>query len=122
VIDALIQGRLHGKPVSRVSKSGNPYVTAKLRTSTREGETVWANVIAFDKAAVAALLALGDGDPVSMVGEATPKVYIPPDGPPRPSLDLVAHGVQSPYSVTRKRRATQTNLAFPFDDDLEGVA
>ena len=38
------------------------------------------NVIAFANAAVAALLALSDGDSVAMCGEATPKTYVAKDG------------------------------------------
>lgn len=113
---------MQGKAQSRITKTGNPYATGKLRTSTKDGETVWVDVICFEGAAVAALLALGDGDPVAVSGEATPRVYIPPDGPPRPSMSVLAHGVLTPYAVTRKRKATQDTLPFPFNDSLEGVA
>ena len=33
MIDALILGRLYGKPQQRTGKTGQPYVTAKLRAA-----------------------------------------------------------------------------------------
>jgi hypothetical protein len=46
-------------------------------------------VIAFDEAAMSALLALEAGDAVSLAGE-TGTVYAPAGGEPRASLDMVA--------------------------------
>jgi hypothetical protein len=69
---------------------------------------VFVSVIAFDAAAVEALAALGPGDAASLAGELTPKVYVPKDGgEPRPSLDLLAHAVLTPYAVERRRRAAR---------------
>ena len=52
-----------------------------------------------------ALLALGDGESVALSGELTPKVWTGKEGTARPSLDMVAHAVVTPYHVTRKRQA-----------------
>jgi single-stranded DNA-binding protein len=104
VIDALIAGRIHGAPAERIAKNGKSFATAKVRVSTREGEAYFVNVIAFAEPAVAALLRLADGDSVALSGELTPRVYVPPQGEPRPSLDLLAHAVISPYNVARKRK------------------
>ena len=111
MIDALISGRLHGAPKSRTSANGNPFVTANLRTSTRDGNAIFVNVIAFDAGAISALMALGDGDSVALAGELTPKVYTPQNGEPRPSLDLLAHAVLTEYHVSRKRKAVQETAA-----------
>ena len=122
MIDALIAGRLHGAPKSRTSQSGKPFATCTVRASTRDGNAVFCSVIAFDAAAVAALLALSDGDSIALAGELTPKVYTPPNGEPRPSLDLLAHAVLTEYHVARKRKTVQeaarTAEARPFDDEL----
>jgi single-stranded DNA-binding protein len=107
MIDALIQGRICGKPAERQSGNGNPYVTVKVRTSTRDGEAHFVNVIAFAEEARAALSALGDGDSIAVSGELTPKVWTDKEGNVRPSLDLLAHAVLTPYHVTRKRQATE---------------
>jgi len=105
-IDALIQGRMHGAPRERTSKTGSPFVTAMLRVATRDGGSLFASVICFNGTGCKALMVLGDGDSVAVSGEATLKLYQPRDGgEPRPSLDLLAHAVLSPYHVKRRRDA-----------------
>jgi single-stranded DNA-binding protein len=112
VIDALIAGRLYGKPAQRTSTSGKPFATCKVRVSTREGDAIFVNVIAFAEAAVAGLLALSEGDSVALSGELTPKIWQPRDGgEPRPALDLLAHAVLSEYHVQRKRQAMSERAA-----------
>lgn len=105
MIDALIQGRLYGRPKSRTTKSGSAYTTAKLRTSMANGEAAFVNVISFSDAAVSALLALDDGDCVAIAGELKVGTYTDKDGTARPSLDLTAHSVLTEYHVSRKRKA-----------------
>ncbi len=111
MIDALIAGRIHGQPASRTSGSGNTFATAKVRVSARTGETYFVNAIAFADDAVTALLALSDGDSVALSGELTPRVYVPAQGEPRPSLDLLAHAVLTGYHVSRKRQAMTPEAA-----------
>lgn len=107
MIDALIGGKLHGKPVQRTGQSGKTFATAKLRAAMGEGETAFCNVIAFDAGVQAALLALDDGDSLAISGPLTVKVWTPPNGEPRPALDIVAHAVTTAYHVTRKRQAVR---------------
>lgn len=125
MIDALIGGRIHGKPTQRTGNNGKPFVVCKVRTPLAEGESVFVNAIAFDKDVAAALLALDDGDSVSLSGALTPKVWTDKNGEARPSLDLVAHAVLTPYHVTRKRQAMkpaqgngQPRQPDTFDDDI----
>lgn len=123
MIDALIVGHIHGTPKAHTSKNGNAFATANVRTPTREGATLFVNVIAFAAPAVSALLALSEGDAVALAGELTPKVYTPKSGEPRPSLDLLAHAVLTEYHVVRKRKAMRGgNASLPVDDDLSGAA
>lgn len=74
MIDALIAGRIHGTPAERTAKNGKPFATAEVRVSTRDGEAIFVNVIAFAEGAVTALLALGDTDSVALTGERTARV------------------------------------------------
>jgi len=104
MIDGLIGGKLHGKPAQRVGQSGKAFVTAKVRTPTASGETVFVNVIAFSESVGASLLALDDGDSVSISGALTPKAWTDRSGEAKPSLDLVAHALLTTYHVTRKRQ------------------
>jgi single-stranded DNA-binding protein len=111
MIDALIAGRLYGKPQARTAASGTQYATGKVRVSTRAGESLFVNVIAFDETAVTALLALSDGDAVALAGELTPKAYTSKEGEAKPSLDLLAHSVLSEYHVQRKRQTVREAAA-----------
>jgi hypothetical protein len=105
MIDGLISGRLHGKPVQRTGQSGKPFVTAKVRTLAGDGESLFVSVIAFEGSVCAALLALDAGDSACLAGTLTPKVWMLNDGEARAALDMVAHGVLTPYHVKRKRQA-----------------
>ena len=107
MIDGLIAGKVFGQPMERTSKAGKPFAVAKVRAAAGDGESLFVNVIAFDAAPCAALLALGDGDSVAMSGTLTPKVWTDKDGNARPALDMVAHQVLTTYHVTRKRRTVQ---------------
>lgn len=105
MIDALIAGKLFGAPQQKTGKSGKPFVVGKVRTADGDGEGVFVNVIAFDASACEALLALGDGDAVSLAGSLTPKAWADKNGNARPALDIVAHQVLTAYHVQRKRKA-----------------
>lgn len=113
MIDGLIAGKLYGQPTERTSKTGKPFALAKVRAAAGDGESLFVNVIAFDDAPVAALLALGDGDSVALSGSLTPKVWTDKEGNARPGLDLVAHQVLTAYAVTRKRNTTRQNATAP---------
>lgn len=109
MIDGLIAGKVYGQPVQRTAKTGKPFAVAKVRCAAGDGEGVFVSVIAFDAAPCAALLALGEGDAVSMAGTLTPKVWTDKAGATHPALDIVAHQVLTPYHVTRKRRAVASS-------------
>ena len=113
MIDGLIGGKLHEKPLQRNSKNGNAFVTAKVRVADGQGESIFANVIAFSDSAKAALLALDAGDSVSIAGTLTPKAWIDKHGEAKPALDVQAHAVLSAYHVKRKRDAVATAKAAP---------
>jgi hypothetical protein len=106
MIDGLVGGRVYGKPVQRTGGSGKAFVTAKVRATVGDGDSLFVNVIAFSEPVRTALLALDDGDSVCMSGALTPKCWQPQaGGEPRPALDMVVHAITTPYHVTRKRQA-----------------
>jgi single-stranded DNA-binding protein len=115
MIDGPIAGKLHGKPTERVGASGKAFVTARVRAAVADGESLFVNVIAFDDCAKAALLALDDGDSVALAGTLAPKVWVDKNGDAKPTLDMVAHGVLTPYHVQRKRKAMQPDEAATTD-------
>jgi len=122
-IDALISGRIHKTPQSRVSAAGKRFATAIVRAAARDGNGIFVSVIAFSQSACDALLALDDGDSVALAGELTPKIYTPRDGgEPRPSLDLVAHKVLTEYHIARKHKAVQDSNPQPQAPRDDGPA
>ncbi len=131
MIDALISGVLIGPTQSRTSSKGRTFATGKIKAAAGNGEPTYVSIIAFRDSAVAALLAMGDGDSIAVSGELSAKLYQPQNGgEPRVGLDLVVQAVLSPYHVARKRRAVtdgeqprpaaQSGLPFP-DDQLSEV-
>ena len=79
---------------------------AKVRATAGDGEPVVVNVIAFAPEACAALMALEDGDSVSLAGSLTPKVWSDKQGNTRPALDMVAQNVMTAYQAAQKHRIT----------------
>lgn len=95
MIEALVAGRLMGDASRRVDKTGRGFVVARVLARNRADEEFIVNVIAFDDTAGAALLALADGDALSLSGALTPKVWTDKQGVVRPSLDLIATRVMT---------------------------
>ena len=95
MIDALIAGHLMGDASRRVDKAGREFVVARVLARNRADEEFIVNAIAFDEAPCAALLALRDGDALSLTGALTPKVWTDKQGNARPSLDVVVARVLS---------------------------
>lgn len=95
MIDGLIAGRLMGDASRRVDKAGRTYIVARVLARNKTDEEFIVNVIAFNDAACSALLALADGDALSLAGPLTPKVWTDKQGNVRPSLDLIAQRVLS---------------------------
>ena len=107
MIEAIISGKVYGKPAQRSSKTGAAFTVAKLRVATSASESLFVNVIAFSDSAQAALLSLDDGDAAALAGTLTPKVWTDQKGNGRPALDLVAAQVLTAYGLGKKRAAVR---------------
>jgi single-stranded DNA-binding protein len=105
MIDALVAGKLWKTPEERRSNAGKTFVTANVRAADGEGESLFVNVVAFSDSAKAALLALEDGDSVSLAGMLKIGTYEARDGSAKPSVSMVAAKVLTAYHVARKRKA-----------------
>ena len=108
MIEGLIAGRLMGEASRRVDKMGRDYTVARVLARNKVDEEFIVNVIAFDEAPCAALLALRDGEGLSLSGALTPKVWTDKQGNTRPSLDLVAAHVLTAH---RPGADTETSAA-----------
>ena len=106
MIDGLIAGRLVGDAEMREGKNASRFAVAKVRATAGDGEPVVVNVIAFAPEACAALMALEDGDSVSLAGSLTPKVWSDKQGNTRPALDMVVMNVMTAYQAAHKHRLT----------------
>ena len=102
MIDGLIAGRLMGDASRRVDKAGRDYIVARVLARNKTDEEFIVNVIAFDDAPCAALLALRDGESLTLSGALTPKVWTDKQGMTRPSLDLVATHVLTAHHASHK--------------------
>lgn len=95
MIDGLVSGRLSGLAETREGKNATHFVVAKVRALASDGQSVVINVIAFAPEACAALMALDDGDALSLSGSLVPKVWTDKQGNNKAALDMVAVGVLS---------------------------
>jgi len=105
MIDGLIAGHLVGLAETRQGKNGSNFVLAKVKATAGDGESLIVNVIAFATEAGAALMALDDGDALTLAGALTPKIWTDKQGNTRPALDMVASQVLTAYHAARKQQA-----------------
>jgi single-stranded DNA-binding protein len=105
-LDALISGRLGGKPQTRPGKSVATFVTAKVIARMANAENIHVSVIAFGDTVKNALLGLEYGDSVTIAGELKVSIFTDKDGVARPSLDLTAFKVMSVRDVQGQRDLT----------------
>lgn len=104
MIEGWVDGKLYSL-VQRISGTGNLYVVAKVQSLLSNGEMLMVSAAAFDKEPQEALLALEEGEMVSLFGRLTPKAWIDAKtGAARPGMDLVVTQVLE-YHAKRKRDA-----------------
>lgn len=101
MIRALITGNLYGDPQARTSQAGKPFVTAKLKADSKNGESVWCSIIAFGEEADR-LLTLADGAALSVAGRAKVNGWLDKQGEPRAGLSLIADQVATLKRSNRK--------------------
>jgi single-stranded DNA-binding protein len=102
-IEALLLGRLHQRAEQRTSKTGRSFAVAKVRAAAGDGESLFVNVVAFDEAPCAALLALDACDSVALAGSLKPGAWTDREGNSRTSVDPVAAQVMTVYGLKKKR-------------------
>lgn len=107
MIRALIVGELRANPQQRTTKTGNPYAIARVSVPMGDQGRVNCSLISFEADAVKRLMELKEGATISAAGTLKAGIYEPPNGPPRPSLDLVADEVTSTTPRPRKQKAAQ---------------
>jgi hypothetical protein len=86
---ALLSGKLQSAPESRTSKSDKPFVLFTLRVANGNELQFW-KVFAFSETTQAELLALNEGDALSVQGVPRFEIYAPDGAAPRVSLSITA--------------------------------
>ena len=100
---AIVSGSIHKAPEERVSKAGKPFATFKLRENVN-GSTRWWSAIAFDAAAITAVLAMKDGEPISISGEINAEIWTPEaSSEPRLSWKITADAILTARQQKRGR-------------------
>jgi hypothetical protein len=97
MIDGLIAGRMLGAAEMREGKHASVFAVAKVKVPMGDADPLVVNVIAFLPEVCATLMALDDGDAVSLAGSLTPKVWSDKQGNTRPALDMVASKALTAY-------------------------
>lgn len=107
MIDALVGGKLFKKPEERRSGSGKSFVVANLNVCATDGEWFFVQVVAFRDTVKTELLAMDEGDSVSLTGPLKISTYEDRHGTTKPSVSMVAQQVMTAYQVARKRKAVE---------------
>lgn len=96
-------GRIYGAAQHRTVR-GTPFATARLCVPTGADPRCMA-VVAFDPTAQAALLALDDGDAVSLVGTINVEARTARGRLSKSTVSMIATRVLTAYSAKRRRDA-----------------
>lgn len=119
MLSVLISGRLVRDPRIGTGRNGKTYTTALISVAVENDDPVLVSAIAFNSNAQA-LAALGQGDAVSIAGDAKLSAWTK-DGEERHGLSVTAHRIMTAYA-RRKTAKAQTEAAaddsLPFDDEL----
>ena len=133
MIRCLVSGVLHLDPVQRVSQSGKPFTTAKLRADSKDGQAVWCSLIAFN-AEAERLAGLKAGDGLSVSGRCEVQAWLDKNGEPKGGLSVVVDELvtlkakpkpreesrRAPRRSSRPSREPQPETAGAPLDDLDG--
>jgi single-stranded DNA-binding protein len=92
MISVLIHGTLTRAPQSRTDKNGKTIAIGVLRSNGRDGAG-FVSFVAFEESVVTTLLKLREADVLAISGELTVSVHTGKSGTPKPSLDVVVHGI-----------------------------
>ena len=100
----LISGKLFRDPEAKTSRANKPYAFATVKIGQGD-DAQWWRVMAFGDADREELLALRNGDAVSVSGTLKVELYTPNGGEPRVSLSVLADRLISARRAKREKTA-----------------
>jgi len=106
MLSVLASGTLVRDPEQRTSAAGKPYATALMRVPAEDTDPTLASLIAFERDAVAALLALTRGDSLAVAGRGKLTSWTK-DGEEHHGLSVVVEQVLTLYAIEKRRKQTQ---------------
>jgi single-stranded DNA-binding protein len=106
MLTCIATGTLLRDPQERVASNGNPYATFLLRVPLEGEDSILANVIAFNREAVEAVMRLRSQDTVAVSGSAKTRTW-ERDGQSHVGIAITADRVMSAYGVAKQRKAAQ---------------
>jgi len=112
VLNVLASGSLVRDPQRRYSSAGKPYATGLARIPVEDGEPMLVSLIAFERDAAAALLALARGDALAVAGRAKLTSW-QKDGEDHHGLNIVVDRVVTLYQIDKRRRLTRAEARPP---------
>ena len=104
MLSVLIEGTLIAAPVQRTSAKGTPFVTARLRCSGEDGQSILWSVIAFQASAAEGLATLAAGDTAAVAGLGALSQW-EKDGEHHVGLKVTASRVLTVYDAGMRRKA-----------------
>ena len=106
MFDVLLSGKLRGTATTKPTRNGGQFVTFRLSVPTgKDGGYFTASCISFQTSVIETMQTMGDGDGVSVNGEAALTTWDGKHGV-QAGLDVTVHGVLTAYHLGRKREAT----------------
>lgn len=119
MIRALLTGVLYGAPQSRISKTGKPFTTGKMLADSKDGKSVFCNLVAFGEQAER-LLSLPADSALSVAGRAELSAYLNKSGEPAASISLTVDDIAvlkpRPRPRPSKPEPQQPGNGDPLDD------
>lgn len=106
MLAVLCSGSLIRDPQQRQGANGPAYVTALMRCPAEDSDPLLISLIAFSDTAVAALLALGQGDALSVAGRAKLREWQQGEET-KHGVSVTADQVLTVYAAGKKRKAAQ---------------
>jgi single-stranded DNA-binding protein len=134
-ISANVSCCLVSAPEKRVTKSGNPFVTAKAKVSTGDGLRMWVDLAVFDSRVASELAVLPVGAALAVAGDLYQTSWTSKDGDARSSWKMTVFGILNAAELSTSAKATRFNksggsanyarsiaAARPSADDSRSVA
>jgi hypothetical protein len=108
----LLSGVLHKAPTRKTSKTGKPFVVAKVREGSGDGACWW-TVFTFSETAMEEIERLGAGEAIAASGTFEATIWTPEGREPRVNLTITADAVLSAHKPTQRKASVDKPVPSP---------